>query len=257
MAAKKTAKKSAKRPAKKAAPKSGKRPVKKAAAKRPSGAKSVKKSVKKSAKKSAKRPAKKAPAKKSAAKVALSSAAKIEIPPVPTRVSTTPAPKQSSGAPKPVAPVKKSSPTALFLVIAGVVVLAIVALANRSSTDDGTMAEPTTSPTSEASASASPDSSALANHEAPVGFVAIAHGDMGVTLHWKAPMAAEGITGYTVSVSYDAKNFTEVATVPATQFSLDVAKASDEGGTQFLIQTVYSDGTKVDGKKFSLKGNYK
>ena len=254
MAAKKSAKKSAKRPAKKAAPKSGKRPVKKAAAKRPSGAK---KSVKKSAKKSAKRPAKKAPAKKSAAKVALSSAAKIEIPPVPTRVSTTPAPKQSSGAPKPVAPVKKSSPTALFLVIAGVVVLAIVALANRSSTDDGTMAEPTTSPTSEASASASPDSSALANHEAPVGFVAIAHGDMGVTRQWKAPMAAEGITGYTVSVSYDAKNFTEVATVPATQFSLDVAKASDEGGTQFLIQTVYSDGTKVDGKKFSLKGNYK
>ena len=250
MAAKKRAKRSATRPAKKAAPKSGKRPVKKAAAKRPSGAK-------KSVKKSAKRPAKKAPAKKSAAKVAVSAAAKIEIPPVPTRVSTTPAPKQSSGAPKPVAPVKKSSPTALFLVIAGVVVLAIVALANRSSTDDGTMAEPTTSPTSEASASASPDSSALANHEAPVGFVAIAHGDMGVTLHWKAPMAAEGITGYTVSVSYDAKNFTEVATVPATQFSLDVAKASDEGGTQFLIQTVYSDGTKVDGKKFSLKGNYK
>jgi len=250
VAAKKRAKRSATRPAKKAAPKSGKRPVKKAAAKRPSGAK-------KSVKKSAKRPAKKAPAKKSAAKVAVSAAAKIEIPPVPTRVSTTPAPKQSSGAPKPVAPVKKSSPTALFLVIAGVVVLAIVALANRSSTDDGTMAEPTTSPTSEASASASPDSSALANHEAPVGFVAIAHGDMGVTLHWKAPMAAEGITGYTVSVSYDAKNFTEVATVPATQFSLDVAKASDEGGTQFLIQTVYSDGTKVDGKKFSLKGNYK
>ena len=250
MAAKKRAKRSAKRPAKKAAPKSGKRPVKKAAAKRPSGAK-------KSVKKSAKRPAKKAPAKKSAAKVAVSAAAKIEIPPVPTRVSTTPAPKQSSGASKPVAPVKKSSPTALFLVIAGVVVLAIVALANRSSTDDGTMAEPTTSPTSEASASASPDSSALANHEAPVGFVAIAHGDMGVTLHWKAPMAAEGITGYTVSVSYDAKTFTEVATVPATQFSLDVAKASDEGGTQFLIQTVYSDGTKVDGKKFSLKGNYK
>ena len=256
MAAKKTAKKSAKRPAKKAAPKSGKRPIKKAAAKRPSGAK---KSVKKSAKKTAKRPAKKAPAKKSAAKVAVSSAAKIEIPPVPTRVSTTPAPKQSSGAPKPVAPQKKSSPTALFLVIAGVVVLAIVALANRSSTDDGSMAKPTTSPTSEtsASASASPTASALANHEAPVGFVAIAHGDMGVTLHWKAPAATEGITGYTISVSYDAKNFTEVATVPGTQFSLDVSKASDEGGTQFLIQTVYSDGTKVDGKKFSLKGNYK
>mgnify|MGYP003334843810 CR=1 FL=1 len=252
MAAKKTAKKSAKRPAKKAAPKSGKRPIKKAAAKRPSAAK-------KSAKKSAKRPAKKAPAKKSAAKAAVSAAAKIEIPPVPTRVSTTPAPKQSSGAPKPVAPQKKSSPTALFLVIAGVVVLAIVALANRSSTDDGSMAKPTTSPTSEtsASASASPTASALANHEAPVGFVAIAHGDMGVTLHWKAPAATEGITGYTISVSYDAKNFTEVATVPGTQFSLDVSKASDEGGTQFLIQTVYSDGTKVDGKKFSLKGNYK
>lgn len=246
------AKKSAKKSAKKAAPKSAKRPVKKAAAKRVVRAK-----AKKSAKRTIKKAAKKAPVKKSSAKVAVRAAAKIEIPPVPTRVTTTPAPKQSSGAPTPVTPQKKSSPTALFLVIAGVIVLAIVALANRSSTDDGTKAEPTTSPTSEVSASASPTSSALANHEAPVGFVAIANGDMGVTLRWKAPTAIDGITGYTVSVSYDAKNFTEVATVPATQFSLDVAKAGDEGGTQFLIQTIYSDGTKVDGKKFSLKGNYK
>lgn len=246
------AKKSAKKSAKKAAPKSAKRPVKKAAAKRVVRAK-----AKKSAKRTIKKAAKKAPVKKSSAKVAVRAAAKIEIPPVPTRVTTTPAPKQRTGAPTPVTPQKKSSPTALFLVIAGVIVLAIVALANRSSTDDGTKAEPTTSPTSEVSASASPTSSALANHEAPVGFVAIANGDMGVTLRWKAPTAIDGITGYTVSVSYDAKNFTEVATVPATQFSLDVAKAGDEGGTQFLIQTIYSDGTKVDGKKFSLKGNYK
>ena len=51
-------------------------------------------------------------------------------------------------------------------------------------------------------------------------------------------------------------DFIEVATVPADQFSLDVARTGDEGGTQFFIQSVYEDGTKADGAKFALKGKY-
>jgi hypothetical protein len=47
-----------------------------------------------------------------------------------------------------------------------------------------------------------------------------------------------------------------VGTVDANQLNFDVALAGDEGGTQFLLQSVYSDGTKVDATKFSLKGKY-
>ena len=89
-----------------------------------------------------------------------------------------------------------------------------------------------------------------------MSFVAINNGNGGVTLRWKAPSATEGLTGFAISVSYNAKDFTEVTTVGADTLKFDIAMASDEGGTQFLLQSVYSDGTKVDAKKFSLKGKY-
>jgi hypothetical protein len=260
---------------------SAKRPVKKAAAKRPakkvaskSGKKAVKKTAKKAVKKSAKRPIKKAAAKKPATKKpaakkvaakkgasAKVDAAKIVIPPVPSRstaaVTSTPAPAKTAA---PAAPAKKSSSNVLFLVIAGVVLLAIFALTN-SSDDEGATPTPTASesvseePTAEPSESAS-EEPALSAYEAPQSFVAIANGSEGVTLRWKAPAATEGLTGYVISVSYNAVDFTEVTTVAADQLSYEIAKVGDEGGTQFLLQSVYSDGTKVDAKKFSLKGRF-
>lgn len=267
MAAKKKA--SAKRPVKKAA---AKRPAKKVAGK--SGKKAGKKTAKKAVKKSAKRPIKKAAAKKPAAKKSATKkvaakksasakvdAAKIVIPPVPSRstaaVTSTPAPTKTSA---PAAPAKKSSSNVLFLVIAGVVLLAIFALTN-SSDDEGATPTPTASesvseePTAEPSESAS-EEPALSAYEAPQSFVAIANGSEGVTLRWKAPDATEGLTGYVISVSYNAVDFTEVTTVAADQLSYEIAKVGDEGGTQFLLQSVYSDGTKVDAKKFSLKGKF-
>lgn len=253
--------------------KAAKRPIKKAAAKRPAKA-----AAKKSAK-ATKRPAKKAPvkkvspkkspAKKSSPKRAVAKrtstkvdAAKIVIPPVPTRGSTTvtSAPAPSKPTPAPSAPAKKNSNGVLFLVIAGVVLLAIFALSNSSNNDDAAPT-PTASesiseePTAEPSESASEEET-LANYEAPMSFVAIRNSTGGVTLRWKAPTATEGLTGYAISVSYNAVDFTEVATVAADQLNFDIALAGDEGGTQFLLQSVYSDGTKVDAKKFSLKGKY-
>jgi hypothetical protein len=144
------------------------------------------------------------------------------------------------------------------MVIAGIVLLAIFALTNSDSDDSGApMPNESVSESAEANPSPSEsESTALTAYEAPVGFVAINNGNGGVTLRWKAPAASEGITGYAISVSYNAKDFTEVTTTAADVYSFDIAMASDEGGTQFLIQTVYSDGTKVDGKKFSLKGKY-
>jgi hypothetical protein len=255
---------------------SAKRPVKKAAAKRPakkvaskSGKKAVKKTAKRAVKKSAKRPIKKAAAKKPATKKVAAKkstsakvdAAKIVIPPVPSRstasVTSTPAPAKPSA---PAAPAKKSSSSVLFLVIAGVVLLAVFALTN-SSDDEGATPTPTASesvseePSAEPSESAS-EEPALSAYEAPQGFVAIANGSEGVTLRWKAPTATEGLTGYVISVSYNAVDFTEVTTVAVDQLSYEIAKVGDEGGTQFLLQSVYSDGTKVDAKKFSLKGKF-
>jgi len=252
--------------------KSAKRPVKKAAAKRP-----VKKVVRKSAK-AAKRPAKKAPAKKapakkssakkSAAKRAVAKktakvdASKIVIPPVPSRGTTTvtSAPAATKPTAAPAAPAKKNSNGVLFLVIAGVALLAIFALTNSSNKDDAAP-KPAASesmseePTAEPSESAS-EEAGTGTYEAPQSFVAIRNSSGGVTLRWKAPAATEGLTGYAISVSYNAKDFTEVGTVAADQLNFDIALAGDEGGTQFLLQSVYSDGTKVDAKKFSLKGKY-
>jgi len=139
------------------------------------------------------------------------------------------------------------------------VLLAIFALTNSSS--DDAAPKPTASesmseePTAEPSESES-ESTGTLTYEAPQSFVAINNQNGGVTLRWKAPAATEGLTGYAISVSYNAVDFTEVSTVAADQLSFDIAMASDEGGTQFLLQSVYSDGTKVDAKKFSLKGKY-
>lgn len=248
-----------------------KRPAKRVAAKRPAKRtakrtvkKAVKKSAKRAAKKSVKRPAKKS-AKRSANTVDVS---KLVIPPVPTRGSSSTSSFSTTSAPKaapasaPKTPAKKSNSSGiLFLVIAGIVLLAIFALSNTSSDDDATP-KPTPSesvteePTEEPSEEPTQDASGSLTYEAPSKFVAINNASGGVTLRWVAPTATEGLTGYLVSISYNAVDFIEVATVPADQLNLDVAKVGDEGGTQFFIQSVYSDGTKADGAKFALKGKY-
>ncbi|NBQ66372.1 MAG: hypothetical protein EBU38_01370, partial [Actinobacteria bacterium] len=237
---------------------SAKRRVKKAAAKRPAK-KAAKRVVKKSSKRAPKKAAAKRPAKRSSKKASSrNDLSKIVIPPVPTRgatsVSSTPAPAKSASAPAAQTPAKKSN-NVLFLVIAGVVLLAIFALTNSSSDDDDAAPTPTETVSEEPSAEPSESESeepAITAYEAPTGFVAIRNASGGVTLRWKAPAASDGLTGYAVSVSYNAVDFVEVSTVGADQLSFDIALASDEGGTQFLLQSVYSDGTKVDAAKFSL-----
>jgi hypothetical protein len=259
------------------------RPAKKSAARKSGAKKSVarKSGAKKSvAKKSgAKKPAKKSSARKSTARKSSSAkrpikkalpkppkgvdVAKIVIPPVPARggtSSSTPTPVAAKPGAVASAPAKKNSSSVLFLVIAGVVLLAIFALSNSSSDDDAAP-KPTASesvseePTEEPSDEPAEEPSDL-TYEAPSGFVAINNASGGVTLRWKAPAATEGLTGYLVSISYDTVDFIEVATVSADEFSVDVEKMGDEGGTQFFIQSVYSDGTKADGAKFALKGKY-
>lgn len=255
------------------------RPAKKSAAKRSGAKKSVarKSGAKKSvAKKSgAKKPAKKSSARKSTARKSSSAkrpikkalpkppkgvdVAKIVIPPVPARggtSSTTPTPVAAKPGAVASAPAKKNSSSVLFLVIAGVVLLAIFALSNSSSDDDAAPKPTASESVSEEPAEEPSEEPSDLTYEAPSGFVAINNASGGVTLRWKAPAATEGLTGYLVSISYNTVDFIEVATVSADEFSVDVAKMGDEGGTQFFIQSVYSDGTKADGAKFALKGKY-
>jgi len=244
-----------------------KRPAKRVAAKRPAkrtAKRAVKKTAKRAVKKSAKRSTKKV-LKRSANTVDVS---KLVIPPVPSRGSASTSSFSSTSAPKaapaaaPKSPAKKNNSSGiLFLVIAGIVLLAIFALSNTSSDDDAapkpTPSESVTDePSEEPTAEPSESASGSFTYEAPSKFVAINNASGGVTLRWVAPTASEGLIGYLVSISYNAVDFIEVATVPADQLNLDVAKVGDEGGTQFFIQSVYSDGTKADGAKFALKGKY-
>ena len=260
MAAKKAAKKSA---AKKSV-------AKKSAAKKSTGKKSAKKSA---AKKSAvKKSAGKKVAKRATKKAAPKKATSVVIPPVPTSArpaSTTPETQTISTTPTPAASAAKSAPSkapaetkssgrVLFLVLVGIVILGLLVV-NRGGDDDAAPSvdpSPSMSQSAEATPSAEESPAALAAHGAPQKFVAINNNNGGVTLRWVAPAEAEGITGYDVSISYNAKDFTLVSTVPANQLTLDIAKKDDMGGTQFLVQTVYSDGVKVDAKKFALAGKY-
>ena len=258
MAAKKSAKKSANKSA-------AKKSAKKSATKKLTRKKSVKKAaVKKSARKKV--------AKRSAKKAAPKKAASVLIPPVPTSartaqaasktqtISTTPAPTKSASAAAPKAPAQtKSSGRVLLLVLAGIVILGLIVVSRGNKSDDAAPASdasPSMSQSAEATPTAEESPAALAAHGAPQKFVAIANNNGGVTLRWVAPAESEGITGYDVSISYNAKDFTLVSTVPANQLSLDIAKKDETGGTQFLVQTVYSDGVKVDAKKFALAGKY-
>ncbi|MFM8965863.1 MAG: hypothetical protein ACKOHL_05995 [Actinomycetota bacterium] len=255
------------------------RPAKKSAARKSGAKKSVaRKSVAKKsvAKKSgAKKPAKKSSARKSTSRKSSSAkrpikkalpkppkgvdVAKIVIPPVPARggtSSSTPTPVAAKPGAVASAPAKKNSSSVLFLVIAGVVLLAIFALSNSSSDDDAAPKPTASESVSEEPSDEPAEEPSDLTYEAPSGFVAINNASGGVTLRWKAPAATEGLTGYLVSISYNTVDFIEVATVSADEFSVDVAKMGDEGGTQFFIQSVYSDGTKADGAKFALKGKY-
>lgn len=250
------------------------RPAKKSAARKSGAKKSV--ARKSGAKKSvAKKPAKKSSARKSTARKSSSAkrpikkalpkppkgvdVAKIVIPPVPARggtSSSTPTPVAAKPGAVASAPAKKNSSSVLFLVIAGVVLLAIFALSNSSSDDDAAPKPTASESVSEEPTEEPSEEPSDLTYEAPSGFVAINNASGGVTLRWKAPAATEGLTGYLVSISYNTVDFIEVATVSADEFSVDVAKMGDEGGTQFFIQSVYSDGTKADGAKFALKGKY-
>ena len=267
-AVKKTAKKSV---AKKATAKRAvKKTAKKSVAKKATAKRAVKKSVAKkaTAKKSAvkKKVAKKAPAKRAVKK----SSARAVV-----AVSTTPiapvAPKPVVLAPKPVAtPKQGTSGRVVFLVVAGIVILAAIVFSKSGNKNDdeaapapsiSQSAEPTDSATAEPtdSATAEPTESAttVAAVEAPSKFVALKSAD-GLKLRWIAPMAVDGLTGFNVEVRANGMgDWVTIATVPADQLTQSVTKSGDAGWTQFRVTSVYSDGQLVSAKVFGIPGEFK
>ena len=258
---KKTAKRAVakKRVAKKAVAK--KRVTKKGAAKKTAAKRVVKKTAKKRVAKKAvakKRVAKKAPAKR----VAKKSAVRVAAPRV--AVTTTPAAsKPVALAPKPVAaPKQATSGRVIFLVVAGIVILAAIVMSQSGSkSDDGATPAPSISqsaePTESASAEPTEPAAPVAAVEAPSKFVALKSAD-GLKLRWIAPMATDGLTGYNVEVRANgAGDWMVIATVPADQLTQNVTKSGDMGWTQFRVTSVYSDGQSASATVFGIPGEFK
>ena len=263
---KKTAKKSvakksvAKKKIAKKAP--AKRVAKKAVAKKAVAKKAVaKKAVAKKA--PAKRAAKKASAKRAVKKSTANPVTQL------VSVSTTPLPPKpipaeiKPVAQKPVATPKQStSGRVVFLVIAGIAILAAIVW-SQSGTDRDGAATPTPSITSSPepteSATAEPTESAVAvvAVEAPSKFVALKSTD-GLKLRWVAPSAVDGLTGYNVELRANgAGDWMTIATVPVDQLTQNVTKSSDSGWTQFRVSSVYSDGQIASSAVFGIPGEFK
>lgn len=257
VAKKKTAKKSpAKRVAKKAV-------AKKAVAKKTPAKRVAKKVVAK------KVVAKKAPAKRAVKKSAASPVTQrvsVSTTPVPPKPATPVAPKPTPpeikpAAPKPVAiPRQNTSSRVVFLVVAGIVILAaIVWSKSGSDSDDAATPTPSISQSAEPteSATAEPtEPAAVVAVEAPSKFVALNSTD-GLKLRWAAPSAVDGLTGYNVEVRANgAGDWMTIATVPADQLTQNVTKSSDNGWTQFRVSSVYSDGQIASSAVFGIPGEF-
>ncbi len=279
MAVKKTAKKS---PVKKAVVKKAvakKTVVKKAVAKKsPVKKAAVKKAVAKKA------PVKKAPVKKAVALESPLFAPAIVTPApvtissaIPLQFDSTPDPILAPATPLVVSPAPKSSSRVVLWVVIGVIAIAgLVVARNHKVTTPDSAATPaatasetpamtatdTSSPAAVASTpatSTTPTDTATptttASNPAPIGIVAH-YTATGAAIFWKPAPGASGLTTYNVEASSSGGAFKLVATVPATQLSLNVTETAPNGWTSFKISAVYSDGTKVSGRVFGLPGQY-
>jgi hypothetical protein len=264
VAAKKSAKKSAKKT-------SAKRAVKKSVKKAPAKKRAVKKSAKKVVKKSAKKVVK-----KSAKKTAKKASSTFVVPAVPSSSSRSsfqspsvvdrPAKTPGSSVP---AGMKSSSSDAtskrvVIAVVIAVVLLAIIVVSRNGSTETQTAAPEATAtaqasqeaePTAEASAEATTSTVVDQGGSEPVGIVA-QYTSSGATIFWKAPIDGAVVSNYNVEIRANGGTWKLITTVPADQYSIDIAKGETTGWASFRISSVLEDGTVVGGKVFGLPGQW-
>ena len=241
-----------------------------------------------------KAPTKKAVAKKAVVKkVAKTAAAPLVIPAIlpapvvfissetplaPVAYSAKPTPTVvTSVTPKAPVPAQKSSSRVVLWVIIGVVAIAALVVArdhkpgrNNSDRPSTAVMTPipsatptdTSSPTAMVPATPTPSSAstgastgATSSDPAPIGIVAH-YNSTGATIFWSPGAGATGLTTYKVDAANNGGPFKLIATIPATQLSLDVTERDTVGWTSFKISAVYSDGKTVAGKIFGLPGQY-
>ena len=179
----------------------------------------------------------------------------------------------TSVTPKASVPAQKSSSRVVLWVIIGVVAIAALVVARdhkpgRNNSDRPATAvmtpipsatpTDTSSPTAMAPTTPTPPSAstgATSSDPAPIGIVAH-YNSTGATIFWSPGAGATGLTTYNVDAAANGGPFKLIATIPATQLSLDVTEKDTVGWTSFKISAVYSDGKSVAGKIFGLPGQY-
>jgi hypothetical protein len=239
--------------------------------------------VKKSAKKTTKRPVKKA-AKKSAKKVAKRTTKKVAkrssstfvVPSAPSirsdyqSNSVVNRPAKTPGASVPAA-VKNSSADAsskrvVIAVVVAVVLIALVVVSRNGSTKTDSAApeatataqasaEESAEPTTEASAEASAPAVVDGGGSEPVGIVA-QYTATGATIFWKTPLDGAQVANYNVEIRANGGTWKLISTVPADQYSIDIAKGETTGWASFRVSSILEDGTVVGGKVFGLPGQW-
>ena len=273
MAVKKTAKKSS---PKKSVKKVGKKVAKKSVARKSSAKKVGKKVAKKSVarKSSVKKTAKKSSARKTTKKSSrrATSVDRLVVPAVPVGsargrvdVSTAPAPRvEAKAVTFDNKPKQGASSRVVAIVVVGIALLAILVWSKSGSTGDNTATpstpsatstmteEPTTPATEEPTTPAEP----VGTVEAPSAFVALRSAD-GMNLRWKAPMATDGLTGFSVELKPAGGDWAVVATTGPTELTHAVVLTSSDSWTQFRVSSVYADGQSASAKIFGLAGQYK
>lgn len=183
----------------------------------------------------------------------------------------------TSVTPKAPMPAQKSSSRVVLWVIIGVVAIAALVVARdhkagKSTPDSTPTSTAAASPSATAGATSSPTAMApttptpssaptgasttpTTSDPAPVGIVAH-YNSTGATIFWSPGAGAIGLTTYNVDAAANGGAFKLIATIPATQLSLDVTEKDTVGWTSFKISAVYSDGRTVAGKIFGLPGQY-
>ena len=209
------------------------------------------------------------------------SSAVEQAPAVVTIGSKPPAPVTTTAPATGPTPVEKSSSRVVLWVVVGVVLIAVLFVARNHKASSSTPTSTptpvasaastptdTSSPTDMTTASAAPSSAASsattpaatstaapASDLAPVGIVAH-YNATGATIYWYPADKNNAPTTYNIETASDGGAFKLIATVPATQLTLNVTETSSDGWTSFKISAVYADGNIVAGKVFGLPGQY-
>jgi hypothetical protein len=70
------------------------------------------------------------------------------------------------------------------------------------------------------------------------------------------PLDGASVANYNVEIRANGGTWKLISTVPADQYSIDIAKGETTGWASFRISSILEDGTVVGGKVFGLPGQW-